>query len=252
MAGHPKFPGDYRPSTPEATPDPPESSQAGFSSPSLEESKSPPLSPTQLSHSCDSNITTKIADSLNPKSAARPEVPTMSLDQQSSGDSSNSSSLKPITEKLNDTNFSTWQYAICNALAYQDLDGYIKEHTPALKARLDYKAKVKKVTTFIRLHLGYEDSSRFVDNLDVYNPKALWDAILEFHAAKTVKNAANIMERLHDSVFVDREMQKNINVFRQTLQLMIEVSSNKFDKKTLEAVWVFFVLKRLPQSFHMF
>jgi hypothetical protein len=176
----------------------------------------------------------------------------MSLDTQSAGDSSGSNSLKPITKKLNKTNFSTWRYTICNALAYQDLDGFIKEHTPALKARPDYEAKVKKVTTFIRLHLGYKDSSCFVDDLDVYDPKALWDAILKFHAARTVENAANVMEPLHNIVFVKGEMQKNINLFCQTFQLMIEVSSNKFDKKTLEAVWVFFVLKHLPQSYHMF
>jgi hypothetical protein len=88
--------------------------------------------------------------------------------------------------------------------------------------------------------------------LDTYDPKALWDSILEYHAAKSVKNAANVMERLHDIVFVEGEMQKSINNFRQTFQLMIEVSATKFDKKTLEAVWVFFVLKRLPPSFNMF
>jgi hypothetical protein len=91
-----------------------------------------------------------------------------------------------------------------------------------------------------------------VDDLDVYDPKALWDAIVEYHAAKSIKNAANVMERLHDIVFVEGEMQRCINTFRQTFNLMIEVSTSKFDKKTLEAVWVFFVLKRLPPAFTMF
>jgi hypothetical protein len=47
-------------------------------------------------------------------------------------------------------------------------------------------------------------------------------------------------------------MQKTINTFRQTFQLMIKFSSTKFNKKTLEAVWVFFVLKQLPTLFTMF
>jgi hypothetical protein len=33
---------------------------------------------------------------------------------------------------------------------------------------------------------------------------------------------------------------------------MLEVSASKFNKKTLEAVWVFFILKRLPATFNMF
>jgi hypothetical protein len=67
-----------------------------------------------------------------------------------SSDSSNPlSSLKLCSEKLNDTNFSAWRYDIRNALAFYNLDGFIKEHTPDLKARPDYDAKLKQVTTYI-------------------------------------------------------------------------------------------------------
>ncbi|PLW10334.1 hypothetical protein PCASD_21665 [Puccinia coronata f. sp. avenae] len=176
----------------------------------------------------------------------------METDTNSSNQSNNPNSLRLCTNKLNETNFSAWRYDMRNALGYYNLDGVIKEHTPALKSRSDYKDKLKQVTTYIRLHLGREDSTCFVDNLDVYNPKALWDSILEYHAAKTVENSANIMEKLHDIVFVKGDMQKSINSFRQTFHLMIEVSASKFDKKTLEAVLVFFILKRLPPSFNMF
>jgi hypothetical protein len=171
--------------------------------------------------------------------------------KKSLGDSSHVS-LKLCTKKLNNTNFSTWCYDILNYLGYHDLDGYIKENTNTLKDCPDYNAKLKKVTTFVRLHLGREDSTLFVNDLDTYNPKALWDAILEFHAANSVENAANVMEKLHDITFVESNMQKSINSFRKTFRLMIKVSSGKFDKKTLEAVWVFFVFKCLPASFHMF
>jgi len=139
-----------------------------------------------------------------------------------------------------------------NALGYMNLDDFIKPHTDELLKRSDYKAKLKQVTTFIRLHLGREDSTRFVDDLDTYDPKSLWDSIISHYATKSIENAANVMEKLHDIVFVEGEMQKSINLFRQTFHLMIEVSNSKFDKKTLEAVWVFFILKRLPASYSVF
>jgi hypothetical protein len=170
----------------------------------------------------------------------------------SNGCSSSPGSIRLCTKKLNETNFSAWRYDMCNALAYNGFDGYIREHTPALKGCPDYQERLVQVTTYIWLHLGREDSPRFMDNLDTYNPKALWDSILQYHAAKSVENASNAMETLHNIVFVKGNMQKSINTFCQMFQLMIEVSSSKFNKKTLEAVWVFFVLKQLPSSFTMF
>ncbi|KNZ45307.1 hypothetical protein VP01_8277g1, partial [Puccinia sorghi] len=168
------------------------------------------------------------------------------------GFSDSSPSIKLCTEKLNDSNFSTWRYNMCNALGYMNLDEYIKTHTAELKARPEYTSKLKQVTTFICLHLGREDSTRFVDDLDTYDPKALWDSIITYYAAKSVKKAANVMEKLHNITFVEGEMQKSINLFHQTFHLMLEVSNKQFDKKTLEAVWVFLVMKRLPPSFSVF
>jgi hypothetical protein len=52
--------------------------------------------------------------------------------------------------------------------------------------------------------------------------------------------------------FIKGNMQKSINTFRQTFCLMLEVSASKFNKKTLEAVWVFIILKKLLASFSMF
>ncbi|PLW25490.1 hypothetical protein PCASD_25547 [Puccinia coronata f. sp. avenae] len=57
------------------------------------------------------------------------------------------SSLKLCSKELNNTNFSAWCYDIRNALAFYNLDGFIKEHTPKLKLRADYDAKLKQVTT---------------------------------------------------------------------------------------------------------
>jgi len=122
--------------------------------------------------------------------------------------SDSSPQIKLCTEKLNDSNFSAWRYDMQNALGYMNLDDFIKPHTDELLKRSDYKAKLKQVTTFIRLHLGREDSTRFVDDLDTYDPKSLWDSIISHYATKSIENAANVMEKLHDIVFVEGEMQK--------------------------------------------
>jgi hypothetical protein len=151
------------------------------------------------------------------------------MSQEQPSEENSSSSFRPCTDKLNDTNFSSWPYDMLNALGYYNLDGFVREHTPEIKKQPDYDAKCKKVTTYICLHLGCEESTCFVNDLEVYDPKSLWDSIINFHAAKSVENAANVMEKLHDIAFVDGDMQKSINSFRQTFHLMLEVSASKFD-----------------------
>ena len=53
-----------------------------------------------------------------------------------------------------------------NVLGYMNLNDYIKENTADLKQRPDYKSKLKQVTTFIFLHVGRNDSTCFVNDLD--------------------------------------------------------------------------------------
>jgi hypothetical protein len=45
-----------------------------------------------------------------------------------------SSSFRPCTEKLNDTNFSMWPYDILKSLGHYNLDGFIREHTTTRKS----------------------------------------------------------------------------------------------------------------------
>jgi hypothetical protein len=168
VADYPKLPGDFTPSTPAPTPDPPSPPKAGSSSKS-EDFKPSLQSPQSSSDSKDSRSTINIEQNLNPTTG---NLPQMSFDP-STGEGSNHSSLRPCTAKLNDTNFASWQYDILNYLGYHDLDGFIHKHSAELRARSDYDAKLKKVTTFIHLHLGVEDLTRFVNNLDVYDPKSL-------------------------------------------------------------------------------
>ncbi|KNF06667.1 hypothetical protein PSTG_00541 [Puccinia striiformis f. sp. tritici PST-78] len=112
-----------------------------------------------------------------------------------------------------------------------NLDIYIIEHTSALKVHPDYTSRVKLAKNFIQLHLSRKESTRFIDDLDTYDPKTLWESILSHYAT---------------------DMQTSINAFQSLFKEMIEVSSGRFDKKTLEAMWIFFVLKGLPGSFYVY
>ncbi|OAV85015.1 hypothetical protein PTTG_30867, partial [Puccinia triticina 1-1 BBBD Race 1] len=165
----------------------------------------------------------------------------------------NPTSIKLVTEPLNDSNFATWRLKIINALGFQMLDDYIFEDPKTLEKNEDYKTKKKPATTFIRLHLSEENNHRFVGrNYRTYEPKALWDAINSHYATKLLENVANIWDRLYDIRFSEESMKESINLFRNTFDLLLEVANEKLDKPTLETCWVFLILKRLPTSFKTF
>lgn len=163
------------------------------------------------------------------------------------------STIKLVTDPLSDTNFTTWRFKIQNALAYQNLDDFILSDTEEMKKRADYAACKKLTTTFIRMHLNEDSIARFVgSDLSTYEPKALWDSILNFYATKSLENAASLWDKLHDIQFVEGGIKEALNSFRSTFQLLVKVTTGKLDKKTLETCWVFFLLKRLPVSFSIF
>jgi hypothetical protein len=140
-----------------------------------------------------------------------------------------------------------------NALGYQNLDSYVDKHTSAMINDPDYETKKKLTTTYICMHLNEENVSRFVGaDFTVYEPKELWDAIVSHYAIKSLENAATVWDKLFEIQFSDRNMKEAINAFRNTFRLLIEVTADKLDKKTLEACCVFLILKRLPPSFSVF
>ncbi|KAI7965543.1 hypothetical protein MJO29_001291 [Puccinia striiformis f. sp. tritici] len=249
LADLPKIPGAFGHITPEPTPEP--SSLNSQTNPSTEQEEKPLIPFPSSSKSIDSTSTFHIED-LIPNNNSPPPETIMSAESPKTDSTLHPNSFKLCTEKLNDHNFANWRYDMKCALGIMGLDPYIIEHTDALKAHPDYNSRVKLTEHYIRLHLSRDESSRFVEDLDVFNPKALWDSILTYYASRTVENTANLMERLHDLTFDEADMQSSINSFRSIFKLMIEVSTGRFDKKTLEAMWIFFVLKRLPGGFYVF
>jgi hypothetical protein len=152
------------------------------------------------------------------------------------------SSIQLMTEKLDVNNFSMWRWGIFNTLGHKNLDDYIlKVHTPEMKSAADYELKTKQVTNFIRMHLSHSNLESFVPDICDYNPKALWDAIVSHFAAKKVENSANALDHLLNTQFIEGNMEKSVNTFREAFCRVFEVSS-KFDKLSLEAVAVVFAL----------
>ncbi|KAI7948485.1 hypothetical protein MJO29_010150 [Puccinia striiformis f. sp. tritici] len=249
LADLPKLPGASGRITPEPTPDPSSlNSQINISP----EQEVKPLFPfPSSSQSTDSTSTFHIEDFIT-NNHSPPSENIMSTESPKTDSAPSPNYFKLCTEKLTELNFANWRYDMKCALGIMNLDPYIIEHTAALKAHPDYTSRVKLAENFIRLHLSRKESTRFIDDLDTYDPKTLWESIISHYASKTVENTANLMDRLHDYTFDEADMQASINTFRSLFKEMLEVSSSRFDKKTLEAMWIFFVLKRLPSCFYVF
>ena len=109
-------------------------------------------------------------------------------------ESTSISSIKHYTEKLNGTNFPTWRRELYTAISLLNLDDFLTKDLDAAAAldkhKSDHKKKAKQVTNIIRLHLDGENSARFIDDneIGVYKPKELWDAICEHYATKSMEN----------------------------------------------------------------
>ncbi|KAI7958287.1 hypothetical protein MJO29_006504 [Puccinia striiformis f. sp. tritici] len=162
--------------------------------------------------------------------------------------------LKQYTEKLNTNNFSTWRRELFTAMSLLNLDAYLTKDPETLKTKPDFDDKAKQATNIVRMHLDGENAARFVeeDDLEVYEPKKLWTSICEHYATKSMENAAKLMEKLTYIDFTEGNLNAVINDFRVTFQTFLEVTAKRFDKKTIEALWIFWILIKLPTSMSLF
>ncbi|KAI7958132.1 hypothetical protein MJO29_006349 [Puccinia striiformis f. sp. tritici] len=162
--------------------------------------------------------------------------------------------VKQYTEKLNSTNFSTWRRELFTAMSLLNLDPYLTKDPDTLKGKPDFDDKAKQATNIIRMHLDGENSARFVeeDELETYKPKELWTNICEHYATKSMENAAKLMQKMVFLDFSDGNMNTAINEFRVTFQSFLEVTAKRFEKKTVEALWIFWVLIKLPPSLSLY
>ncbi|POW01485.1 hypothetical protein PSHT_12522 [Puccinia striiformis] len=92
-------------------------------------------------------------------------------------------------------NFWSWRRNMLMVLTYHDLDDLVLVVDPPI-SQDDIEVKKKRAAALIRLHLDAQHSYQFVDDLDKFEAKELWDAISNHYASPTLKNPS-LIERLH-------------------------------------------------------
>lgn len=159
--------------------------------------------------------------------------------------------LRSSIPKLTGPNFPSWRNAIITQLGFKDLDDLIKQDAPPEPTPQE-RLRLKQATTFIQMHLDHQNYTMFVDDPYEYLPKPLWDSICSHYATKSMENISITIVKMHNIDFTSGNLSRAINQFRELFRLLREVSAGKFDAHTLEAMWTYHILERLPKSFHVF
>lgn len=102
------------------------------------------------------------------------------------------------------------------------------------------------------MHLDHQNYTMFVNDRYEYLPKNFWDTICLHYATKSMENISNTIGKMHNIHFSSGNLSSAISKFQELFRLLQEVSSGKFDSHTLEAMWAYHILERLPESFHVF
>ncbi|POW04073.1 hypothetical protein PSTT_10638 [Puccinia striiformis] len=100
-------------------------------------------------------------------------------------------------------NFWSWRRNMLMVLTYHDLDDLVLVVDPPI-SQDDIEVKKKRAAALIRLHLDAQHAFQFVDDLDKFEAKELWDAISNHYASPTLKNAHDLIELL-DGIRFDKD-----------------------------------------------
>ncbi|KAI7940239.1 hypothetical protein MJO28_013891 [Puccinia striiformis f. sp. tritici] len=144
-------------------------------------------------------------------------------------------------------NFWSWRRNMLMVLTYHDLDDLVLVVDPPI-SQDDIEVKKKRAAALIRLHLDAQHAYQFVDDLDKFEAKELWDAISNHYASPTLKNAHDLIELLDGIRFDKGDIQDSIRKFRDIFKLLVEVSRSFFDAKTLEFCYIVMIRNQLPES----
>ncbi|MBW0529121.1 hypothetical protein O181_068836 [Austropuccinia psidii MF-1] len=169
------------------------------------------------------------------------------------------SSINPINtlsdvrglEKLNSSNFFTWQRGIISSLGMRNLrDMLIKlPDDSAIKTDPTYLKKQEMVYYFIIGHLDDENYDKFVSE-EGKEPAKLWDAIKEHYASSSGENIASHFGKLFSIKFPPSSapLSEAISSFRSTLKLLRGLSPSLFAADIMVQVLTFYVLRILPET----
>ncbi|MBW0580062.1 hypothetical protein O181_119777 [Austropuccinia psidii MF-1] len=155
------------------------------------------------------------------------------------------SSLSDIQglEKLNSSNFFTWQRGIVSSLGMRNLRDMLLEPPNTIKIDPVYLKKKEMVYYFIVGHLDDENYDKFVSDKDE-EPYQLWNSIKEHYASSSGENIASHFGKLFSIKFPPSSsaLSEAIASFCSTLKLLRGLSPSLFAADIMVQVLSFYVL----------
>ncbi|MBW0554559.1 hypothetical protein O181_094274 [Austropuccinia psidii MF-1] len=161
------------------------------------------------------------------------------------------SSLSDIQglEKLNSSNFFTWQRGIISSLGMRNLRDMLIEPPSTTKTNPNYLKKKEMVYYFLVGHLDDENYDKFVSYEDE-EPYKLWNTIKEHYASSSGENIASHFGKLFGIKFPPSfsGLSEAISSFCSTLKILQGLSPSLFAADIMVQVIAFYVLRLLPET----
>ncbi|MBW0478346.1 hypothetical protein O181_018061 [Austropuccinia psidii MF-1] len=169
----------------------------------------------------------------------------------------NESSNKPISslsdiqglEKLNFSDFVTWQRGIILSLGMRNLRDMLIEPPSAITVDPIYLKMKEMVYYFIVGHLDDKNYNKFVSDKDE-GPYNLWNNIKEHYASSSGENIASHFGKLLSIKFPSSSsgLSEAISSFCSTLKLLQGLSPSLFPVDIMVQVLAFYVLWLPPET----
>ncbi|MBW0500488.1 hypothetical protein O181_040203 [Austropuccinia psidii MF-1] len=161
------------------------------------------------------------------------------------------SSLSDIQglEKLNSSNFFSWQWGIISSLGMRNLRDILIEPPNSIKINPIYLKKKEMVYYFIVGHLDNENYNKFVSDEDE-EPHNLWNNIKEHYASSSGENIASHFGKRFSIKFPPSSsgLSEAISSFCSTLKLFRGLSPSLFAADIMVQVLAFYILWLLPET----
>ncbi|MBW0543090.1 hypothetical protein O181_082805 [Austropuccinia psidii MF-1] len=146
-------------------------------------------------------------------------------------------------EKLNSSNFISWQRSIIASLGMRNLENLLNPGKP------DNNNPKQKQTVFYFIvgHLDAENYDIFVSE-DSKDPSKLWCSIKEHYASSSAENVASYLGKLFSIKFPSSSsrLSESISLFHSTLKLLCSLSPNLFTGDVMPQVLAFYVSTKIP------
>ncbi|MBW0478818.1 hypothetical protein O181_018533 [Austropuccinia psidii MF-1] len=151
-------------------------------------------------------------------------------------------------EKLNGSNFLSWQRSIIATLDMRNIKSFLEETTIEDKEDGGIKRQRQMVYYFIIGHLDSENYNKFVVDEDKH-PGRLWKTIKQHYESTLAENIATHFGKLFSIKFPSSSsgLSEPISSFRSTIKLLHSLSPQLFMGDIMPQVLAFYVLCMLPK-----